>query len=241
MLAAADSGQISLIATDTKARYDLAGLPGRIVRLPDQRSLLNAHLAPYLPTVLPDSDGLPVSRPGELARYVSPTAGRVLTQGFVSSAPVWAQMPAGGHEQRPANLLSVAEVSANTAEQNAHRWADEMRAALAVGRAVWVVGASEDMLKEHMATKTDAASNRLHLIPPEQWLSVVPHISDVILAIEPTRELCRLLSQRYPEETAWVMASQPYRNKQALFATGSVLHFLDDSGTLVREFLPGQK
>ena len=150
-------------------------------------------------------------------------------------------MPAGGHEQRPANLLSVTEVSANTEEQNAHRWADEMRAALAVGRAVWVVGASEDVLKEHMATKTDAASNRLHLIPPEQWLSVVPHISDVILAIEPTRELCRLLSQRYPEETAWVMASQPYRNKQALFATGSALHFVDDSGALAREFLPDQK
>ena len=68
VLAAADNGQISLIATDTKARYDLSGLPGRIVRLPDQRSLLNAHLAPYLPTVLPDSDGLPVSRPGEPLR-----------------------------------------------------------------------------------------------------------------------------------------------------------------------------
>ena len=241
VLAAADNGQISLIATDTKARYDLSGLPGRIVRLPDQRSLLNAHLAPYLPTVLPDSDGLPVSRPGELARYVSPTAGRVLAQGFVSSAPVWAQVPADGHEERPVDLFSAAAVSANTAEHNAHRWADEMRAALAAGRAVWVVGASEDMLKEHRATKTDAASNRLHLLPPEQWLSVVPHISDVILAIEPTRELCRLLSQRYPEEAAWVMASQPYRDKQALFATGSALHFVDDSGVLVREFLPGQK
>ena len=241
VLAAADNGQISLIATDTKARYDLSGLPGRIVRLPDQRSLLNAHLAPYLPTVLPDSDGLPVSRPGELARYVSQTAGRVLAQGFVSSAPVWAQVPADGHEERPVDLFSAAAVSANTAEHNAHRWADEMRAALAAGRAVWVVGASEDMLKEHRATKTDAASNRLHLLPPEQWLSVVPHISDVILAIEPTRELCRLLSQRYPEEAAWVMASQPYRDKQALFATGSALHFVDDSGVLVREFLPGQK
>ena len=241
VLAAADNGQISLIATDTKARYDLSGLPGRIVRLPDQRSLLNAHLAPYLPTVLPDSDGLPVSRPGELARYVSPTAGRVLAQGFVSSAPVWAQVPADGHEERPVDLFSAAAVSANTAEHNAHRWADEMRAALAAGRAVWVVGASEDVLKEHRATKTDAASNRLHLLPPEQWLSVVPHISDVILAIEPTRELCRLLSQRYPEEAAWVMASQPYRDKQALFATGSALHFVDDSGVLVREFLPGQK
>ena len=241
VLAAADNGQISLIATDTKARYDLSGLPGRIVRLPDQRSLLNAHLAPYLPTVLPDSDGLPVSRPGELARYVSPTAGRVLAQGFVSSAPVWAQVPADGHEERPVDLFSAAAVSANTAEHNAHRWADEMRAALAAGRAVWVVGAREDMLKEHTATKTDAASNRLHLLPPEQWLSVVPHISDVILAIEPTRELCRLLSQRYPEEAAWVMASQPYRDKQALFATGSALHFVDDSGVLVREFLPGQK
>ena len=241
VLAAADNGQISLIATDTKARYDLSGLPGRIVRLPDQRSLLNAHLAPYLPTVLPDSDGLPVSRPGELARYVSPTAGRVLAQGFVSSAPVWAQVPADGHEERPVDLFSAAAVSANTAEHNAHRWADEMRAALAAGRAVWVVGASEDVLKEHRATKTDAASNRLHLLPPEQWLSVVPHISDVILAIEPTRELCRLLSQRYPEEAAWVMASQPYRDKQALFATGSALHFVDDSGALAREFLPDQK
>ena len=114
VLAAADNGQISLIATDTKARYDLSGLPGRIVRLPDQRSLLNAHLAPYLPTVLPDSDGLPVSRPGDSPFQQPQRTHGGLSQGVVLVGALSTFVPfdeehwqAAMRERIPAKLLDV--------------------------------------------------------------------------------------------------------------------------------------
>lgn len=264
VLSAASAREIVLIATDTRSRYDLSGLPGRIIRLPDHRALLSATLATYLPTQLPDSDGLPVTRPSDLDRYTSPVRGRVLAQGFVSNGPVWAQVPVGAPGLEASGFSRLTEEPADIGRRDSRGLASHVRATLAANKPVWVIGANPGIgtttddplrlsnsvavgppsptdptsLSEPPSPNKPSSYPLLHFVPSEMWMKVVPHISEAIVAIEPGRELCRLLSQRYPEEAVWVMASQPYRNGQSVFATGSSLHFVEDPTSFVRDFLP---
>lgn len=92
VLAAAQGGRLRLIATDTRSRYDFSVLPARLVRIPDRRQLLSPDLSPYLPTVLPGSEGLPLQRASDLERFASPVPGRVLAQGLGGTDAAWAQV-----------------------------------------------------------------------------------------------------------------------------------------------------
>ncbi|WP_099332617.1 FtsK/SpoIIIE domain-containing protein [Actinomyces minihominis] len=214
LLSAEAQGGLQLIATDTRSRFDLSTLGVRVLHLPDRRHLLSHDLAAALPTTVPGSGGLPVVRANDLAPYCSPLPGRVLIQGVSEDEVAWAQMPlvkghglergAAGGLRRRSSASALPEFA---------------------GGPMWVIGQD---LERIGLTGSEAG---LRVLDGSQWPSLVGHLSGTVLAFEPPRDLCRLLTQHFPDDAVWLAASQPFRRGQGLFAHEEMLHFFDDTDT----------
>lgn len=231
LLQRATSGGLTLIATDTRARYDLLPLSQRLIRLPDLRQVFASELASYLPTSMPNSKGLPVQRPSDLGRFASPTPGRVLAQGFVAGEVVWAQLALP--PTRLPTGLSQAPESSQVDHCSVRQARSALVGALKQRQPVWLIGPRDFVLLtgDELAGSYPATSGcpprPVQVLTPEQWPTLAAHLSELIVAVEPTAEIVRLLCRRHPEQACWLLACQPYRSGQTLLATDNAVYFVN--------------
>lgn len=211
--------ELVLIATDTKARYNLSSLPLRLLRIPDTRSLLTADIAVYFPTSMAGDMGLPIGNARDLGRYASPNPRRVLASGFSQEGCVWAQVA------QPGNQFAADQPGRGTprVEQPVAPLFNPTRAEVTV----WVIGPPH-AVTDLLPSDRGSSNGRIKTLTPDQWPLLAAHMSEPIIAVEPGAEVVRLFSQRYPEDAIWITASSPFRSGESLASTGTNVTYLAD-------------
>lgn len=213
--------RLQLLITDTKPRVELTEIPARILRLPTLSTLLRPELAPFLPNV---SETRAIPGPSELARYVSETKGRAVATGFLNHGPIWVQLA------EPASKESDTKSGRPPGGQpnlEAHPFLRSLgltaTVALPNDNDLVFIGPAHlgEIFKEHFDLDTKKKYTVLH---PQQWPQLTAHLAATIVAIEPSREIIRLLANGHPMDALWMHASIPYPKDEGIVVTPVDVH-----------------